>query len=59
VLQAAVAEHKATWYEDYPRDFIDVYLKEVKKQETGQEPSTFSGKSHYPVLSTPQISGAN
>jgi hypothetical protein len=56
VLQNAVAEHKATWSEDYARDFIDVYLKEIKKQEGIQEPSTFSGESHCSALSKTHIS---
>jgi hypothetical protein len=56
LLQEAVAEHKATYSEDYIRDFIDVYLKEMKTRENTQEPSTFSGESYFPVLSESHIS---
>jgi hypothetical protein len=51
LLQEAVTEHKATYSEDYTRDFIDVYLKEMKKRENTKETSTFSGESRSPVLS--------
>jgi hypothetical protein len=36
-----VAEHKATYSEEYVRDFIDVYLKEMNKQDIQKLP--FSG----------------
>jgi hypothetical protein len=56
LLQEAVAEHKETYSEDYTRDFIDAYLKEMKKQENTQEPSTFFGECHFLVLPKNHIS---
>jgi len=54
LLQEAVTEHKATYSEDHMRDFIDVYLKEMKKREKTEESSSFSGESHCPALSSPR-----
>ena len=50
-LQKAVTEHKATYSDDHTRDFIDIYLKEMKKREKTEEISFFSGKSSFLVLS--------
>jgi len=50
-LQKAVTEHKATYSDDHARDFIDVYLKEMKKWEKTEEISSFSGESNFLVLS--------
>jgi len=41
-VKKAVTEHKATYSDDYARDFIDVYLKEMKKREKPEEISSFS-----------------
>ena len=54
-LQKAVTEHKATYSDDHARDFIDVYLKEMKKREETGEISSFSGKSSFPLLSVSHI----
>lgn len=37
-----IAEHKRTMSEEYDRDFIDTYLKKIKKLEGSAEP-VFSG----------------
>jgi len=50
-LQKAATEHKATYSDDHTRDFIDVYLKELKKREETKEMSSFSGESSFLVLS--------
>lgn len=50
-LQDAVAEHIATYSDDYMRDFIDVYLKEMKEHGKTEENSSFSGESSFLVLS--------
>jgi hypothetical protein len=50
-LQNAVTEHKETYSDDHTRDFIDVYLKEMKKREKTEEMSSFSGESSFLVLS--------
>jgi len=50
-LQKAINEHKSTYSDDYARDFIDVYLKEMKKREKTEEMSSFSGESNFLVLS--------
>ena len=50
-LQKAENEHKATYSDDHARDFIDVYLKEMKKREKTEEISSFSGESNFLVLS--------
>jgi hypothetical protein len=55
MLQEAVMEHKRTYSDDYMRDFIDVFLKEMKRQEKTQESHSFSGGFQYVVLSTRQI----
>jgi hypothetical protein len=47
LLQDAVAEHKETYSEDHTRDFIDAYIKEMKKREETEETSSFSGESHF------------
>jgi hypothetical protein len=54
-LQDAVAEHVATYSDDYMRDFIDVYLKEMKKDGKTEENSSFSGESSFLVLSVSHI----
>jgi hypothetical protein len=48
-LQEAVKEHKATFSDDYKRDFIDVYLKEIKEQEKTEGISSFSGEFTYTI----------
>jgi hypothetical protein len=48
-LQEAVAQHKATYSDDHVRDFIDVYLKEMKKRGKTEEISSFSGESHVRI----------
>jgi hypothetical protein len=50
-LQKAVTEHKATYSDDHAQDFIDVYLKEMKKREKSDEISSFSGESSFLLLS--------
>jgi hypothetical protein len=50
-LQKAVTEHKATYSDDHTRDFIDIYLKEMKKGEKTEEISSFSGEYSFCVLS--------
>lgn len=40
-IQAAIDEHEENPSEDDPRDFIDVYLSETKKQEKVNPVSTF------------------
>ena len=41
-FQAAIDEHEENPSEDDPRDFIDVYLAELKKQEkVNADESTF------------------
>ena len=54
-LQKAVTEHKATYSEDHARDYIDIYLKEMKKREKIEEISSFSGESSFLVLSFSHI----
>jgi len=54
-LQKALAEHKATYSDDHERDFIDVYLKEMKQREKTEEISSFSGESSFLVLSVSHI----
>jgi len=54
-LQKALDEHKATYSDDHERDFIDVYLKEMKKREKTEELSFFSGESSFLVLSVSHI----
>ena len=54
-LQKAVPEHKATYSDDHARDFIDIYLKEMKKREKTDEISSFSGESSLLVLSVTHI----
>lgn len=54
-LQDAVAEHIATYSDDHMRDFIDVYLKEMKKDGKTEENSSFSGESSFLVLSVSHI----
>jgi len=46
-LQKAVTEHKATYSDDHARDFIDIYLKEMKKREKTGENSFLSGESSF------------
>jgi len=41
-VEKAVTEHKATYSDDHTRDFIDIYLKEMKKREKTGEISSFS-----------------
>jgi len=41
-MEEAITEHKATYSDDYARDFIDIYLKEKKKREKPEEISSFS-----------------
>ena len=55
LLQKAVTEHKATYSDDHMRDFIDIYLKEMKKQEKTGGISSFSGESSFLVLSVSHI----
>ena len=55
LLQEAVTEHKATYSDDHMRDFIDIYLKEMKKQEKTGGISSFSGESSFLVLSVSHI----
>jgi hypothetical protein len=43
-LQEAIKQHKVTYSDDYERDFMDVYLKEMKKLENPEETSSFSGE---------------
>ena len=54
-LQKALTEHKATYSDDHTRDFIDIYLKEMKKREKTGEMSFFSGESSFLVLSVSHI----
>jgi len=55
LLQEAVTEHKATYSDDHMRDFIDIYLKELKKWEKTGGISSFSGESSFLVLSVSHI----
>jgi len=41
-MEKAVTEHKETYSDDHTRDFIDIYLKEMKKREKTEEMSSFS-----------------
>jgi hypothetical protein len=50
-LQKAVTEHKATYSDDHTQDFIDIYLKEMKKWEKTEETSSFSREYSFRVLS--------
>ena len=54
-LQKAITEHKATYSDDHMRDFIDVYLKEMKEREKTEEISSFSGESSFLVTSACHI----
>jgi hypothetical protein len=42
-FQEAIREHKRTLDENEPRDFIDVYLKEIKKND-GINHASYTGK---------------
>jgi len=54
-LQKAVTEHKATYADDHAQDYIDIYLKEMKKREKTEEISSFSCESSFLVLSVSHI----
>ncbi|KDR03601.1 putative cytochrome P450 304a1 [Zootermopsis nevadensis] len=43
-MEEAVMEHKATYSEDYTRDFIDIFLKEMKRRAETAEHSSFSDR---------------
>lgn len=45
-LENEVQEHVETYHEDLPRDFIDVYLREIITKETSKE-QTISFKSKF------------
>ena len=55
LLQKAVTERKATYSDDHAWDFIDIYLKEMKKREKTGEISSFSGESSFLLLSVSHI----
>jgi hypothetical protein len=54
-LQKSLTEHKETYSDDHARDFMDVYLKEMKKREKTGEISTFTGESSFLVPSVSHI----
>ena len=46
-----IREHEETYNENNIRDFIDVYLQEIKKQNNNKVDSSFSGPfSFYSYL---------
>ncbi|XP_021941664.1 probable cytochrome P450 304a1 [Zootermopsis nevadensis] len=48
-MEEAVMEHKATYSEDYTRDFIDIFLKEMKRRAETAEHSSFSEEQLHAV----------
>ena len=54
-LQNAITEHKATYSDDHTRDFIDIYLKEMKKLEIAEDISSFSGESSVLLTSASHV----
>jgi transcription elongation factor Elf1 len=58
MLQEAVLAHKGTYSDDYMRDFIDIYLKEMKMQQKTGDASSFSGGFHCLVLLTRQLTNS-
>ena len=40
-----IDEHRESYDRENPRDFIDVYLRQMEEQERTHDTSTFSGKT--------------
>ena len=51
-FQNTVEEHKRRFSEDLMRDFIDIYLKEMKENENNPDGSPFSGKYIFLLILT-------